>query len=102
MAAVILSNEHLSAWVRTPVEIRRLERLCRSFAGHVTIIVYLRNQIGYLVSWYNTLVKACTSKPFDRFGVTLLSARWIMPEMLAPWSCVFGVENMSVRRFRTA
>ena len=97
--ALILSNEHLSARVRTPVEIRRVEQLCRSFADRVTIVVYLRNQIDYLVSWYNTLVKSGNSKPFDSFGVRRIERQVDYARMLAPWSRVFGVENMRVRRF---
>ena len=99
LAGVIFSNEHLSARVRTPVEIRRLEQLCRSFADRVTIVVYLRNQIDYLVSWYNTLVKAGNSKPFDSFGMHLIKRQVDYARMLAPWSRVFGIENMRVRRF---
>jgi len=98
-AALILSNEHLSARVRTPVEIRRVEQLCRSFADRVTVVAYLRNQIDYLVSWYNTLVKSGNSKPFDSFGVRRIERQVDYARMLAPWSRVFGVENMRVRRF---
>jgi hypothetical protein len=98
-AVVILSNEHLSARVRTPAEIGRVEQLCRSFADRVTIVVYLRNQIDYLVSWYNTLVKAGNSKPFDSFGVRRIERQVDYARMLAPWSRLFGMENMRVRRF---
>jgi hypothetical protein len=98
-SAVILSNEHLSARVRTPIEIRRVEQLCRSFADRVTIVVYLRNQIDYLVSWYNTLVKSGNSRPFDGLGVRRIERQVDYARMLAPWSRLFGVENMRVRRF---
>lgn len=100
-AAVILSNEHLSARVRSSVEIRRVEELCRSFAERVTIVVYLRNQIDYLVSWYNTLVKAGNSKSFDGLGVRRIERQVDYARMLAPWARVFGVENMQARRFES-
>jgi len=98
-SAVILSNEHLSARVRSSVEIRRVEDLCRSFADRVTVVVYLRNQVDYLVSWYNTLVKGGNSKAFDSLGVRRIERQVDYARMLAPWARVFGVENMQVRRF---
>jgi hypothetical protein len=96
---VILSNEHLSARVRSSIEIRRVEELCRSFADRVTILVYLRNQIDYLVSWYSTLVKGGNSKAFDTLTVRRIERQVDYARMLAPWARVFGVKNMKVRRF---
>ena len=98
-SAVILSNEHLSARVRSPVEVRRVAELCRSFANRVTIVVYLRNQVDYLVSWYNTLVKSGNSNSFDNLGVRRIERQVDYARMLAPWARVFGLENMQVRRF---
>jgi hypothetical protein len=96
---IILSNEHLSARLHAHAEIRRVEQLCRSFADQVTVIVYLRNQIDYLVSWYSTLIIGGKHKLFDAFSVQRIERQVDYAWMLAPWSRVFGLENMRVCRF---
>jgi hypothetical protein len=98
-SAILLSNEHLSARVRETGEIERLKKLCDSLAGQTTVIVYLRNQIDYLVSWYNTLVKAGNSKSFDTFGPRRLERQVDYARMLAPWCEIFGHHNLIVRRY---
>jgi hypothetical protein len=53
------------------------------------------------VSWYNTLVKSGNSRSFDSLGVRRIERQVDYARMLAPWSRLFGVDNMRVRRFES-
>jgi hypothetical protein len=101
-SSVILSNEHLSMKLTKREEIIRIKEICDGFAEKTRVIIYLRNQTDFLVSRYNTAVNAGST---DQFTVSLtpgVAAFLDYATMLEPWTCIFGRENLIVRRFETA
>jgi hypothetical protein len=100
-SAVVFSNEHLSSRLVSRAEVLRIKNLCDRYARHTRVIVYLRNQIEFLVSRYIEAVKGGSTHPFP-FPVSSGVARLMDYEsLLAPWRDSFGLENLSVRRFET-
>ncbi len=98
-SSIIFSNEHLSTKIRTPEEIRRVKKICDEVAATTKVIVYLRNQIDFLVSRYGTGIKAGS---VDEFSISLspsVASFLDYFQMLSPWSEIFGRENLIVRRF---
>jgi hypothetical protein len=98
-STIIFSNEHLSSRLNTPAEFQRIKRLCGSVARETKVIVYLRNQVDYLASRYNIMVKSGGTNEFS-FPVNPGVARLIeYSGLLAKWCDKFGRENVIVRRF---
>ncbi|HWY15775.1 MAG TPA: hypothetical protein VNX86_11615 [Rhizomicrobium sp.] len=98
-SSIIFSNEHLSTKIRTPEEIRRVKEICDEVAATTKVIVYLRNQIDFLVSRYGTAIKAGS---VDEFSISLspgVATFLDYSQMLSPWSEIFGRKNLIVRRF---
>lgn len=95
---VIFSNEHLSSRLRTNAEIRRLKSLCERIARTTKVIVYLRNQVDFLVSRYIESVKGGGTQPFP-FPSGSASKQMDYARLLAPWRDIFGMEHLIVRRF---
>jgi hypothetical protein len=97
--AVIFSNEHLSSRLTTTKELRRLKELCERYARVTRIIVYIRDQVGFLASRYIEGIKGGATRSLTlpiRPGVIRLMD---YEKLLAPWREVFGIDNMHVRRF---
>lgn len=93
---LILSNEVLSARVGTQTEVARIKSLCDRLAASTKVIVYLRNQVDFMVGIYTTSLAGGNTRDFEH--------AWMMRiadyhAMLARWSAVFGRENIIVRRY---
>jgi hypothetical protein len=75
--------------------VRRIKALCDALAEETKVIVYLRNQVDYLVGLYTTSVEDGNARDFD-----LARARGAdYAVMLERWSAVFGRDNIVVRRY---
>jgi hypothetical protein len=94
-STIILSNEHLSARLRTATEMRRIKYLCDRIATGSKVIVYLRNQVDYLVSGYSQYVIDGGTAEFAFDGKHSANYATILDR----WASVFGRENITVRRF---
>ena len=96
---VIFSNEHLSSRLLTEPEIERVKTLCDKYAKQTKIVVYLRNQVDFLVSSFGTTIKSGSTRKFP-YPLTRRRIRtmdyW---RLLEPWQKIFGRQNMIVRRF---
>ena len=99
---VVLTNEHLSSRLRTRPEIARLKVLLDRIAPRTTVVVYLRNQVDFLASWYSTSVKAGSILPMVRPLPLTVAEMMDYAKLLADWSAVFGRDNVVARRFVTA
>lgn len=101
--SVILSSEEFE-FIRGPSQIAQLGEL---LGGHdVLLIVYLRRQDFYLESEYGQHLRMYQTRETKtlmeflcRYG---LSDRFNYRRTLAPWSRVFGDENIRVRRYQRA
>ncbi|HEX4078929.1 MAG TPA: hypothetical protein VHX61_08670 [Rhizomicrobium sp.] len=92
---LILSNEVLSVRLRTPAEVERIKSLCDRIAASTKVIVYLRNQVDFMVGIYTTSVTGGNAKDFELAWMRIAD----YAAMLARWSAVFGRENIIVRRY---
>lgn len=97
--AIVLSNEHLSGRVSGPSELQRLKGLCDRIARQTTVIVYLRNQVDFLVSRYIEAVKGGSIADFPFPLTKALSRLMDYSVMLEPWRTFFGTANLDVRLF---
>jgi hypothetical protein len=96
---VIFSNEHLSSRLLTEREIERVQNFCGRYAEETKVIVYLRNQVDFLVSSFGTTIKSGGTRTFP-FPLNEHRIRTMdYMALLAPWRKIFGRENMIVRRF---
>jgi hypothetical protein len=95
---VLLSNEHLSSWLKDPEYVDRLVTNLRSIADEIRVIVYLRPQYELVVSFYSTAVKAGSPAPI-RLDRTEEDFRFNYERMLNAWEAAAGAENMHVRLF---
>lgn len=93
---LVLSNEVLAVRMRRTTELERLKRLCDRVAASTKVIVYIRNQVDYLVGVYTTSVIEGSPRDFDpsRGARSADYAR-----LLARWTSAFGRENVIVRRY---
>src|SRR5690348_11074800 len=55
-ANLLLSSELLGTRLTRPTEIARLKSLCNSLALNTKVIVYIRNQVDFLVSRYTNVI----------------------------------------------
>jgi hypothetical protein len=86
----------------TEPEIERVKTLCDKYAERTKIVVYLRNQVDFLVSSFGTTVKSGSTRKFP-FPLTRRRIRTMdYQRLLEPWQKIFGRENMTVRRFERA
>jgi hypothetical protein len=98
VSEIILSSELLSSRIRSQSEFARLKVLCDGIARNTKVVVYLRNQVDFLVSRYTTVIQSGGREEF-RMGATALAD---YAALLERWATVFGRENMVVRRFEPA
>lgn len=98
---IIFSNEHLSSRVRKREDIRSIKTICQRYAKNTKVVVYLRNQVDFLVSSYGTVLKGGGSR---RFPFPLGARRrsgMDYDTLISTWSHEFGIDNLIVRRFET-
>lgn len=97
-STILFSTERFSSAQVTESAIERMAALCTRYAARTKIIVYLRDQIDYLVSWYGQNIKGGAAKP-SPFKIGANTDRIDYAALLEPWRKTFGRENMIVRRF---
>lgn len=99
---VIFSNEHLSSRLLRKAEVARVKKLCDNYADEMKIVVYLRNQVDFLVSSFGTGIKSGSTRafPFPLRDRRLRTMNYFV--LLDRWRKVFGRENLIVRRFERA
>jgi hypothetical protein len=98
-STIIFSNEHLSSRLANEIEIARVKELCERCAAQTKVIVYLRNQVDYIVSSFGTTVKSGSTRKFP-FPLNKRRIRTMdYMALLEPWRKIFGRGNMIVRRF---
>jgi hypothetical protein len=95
-SVLILSNELLSSRLRRPSELARIKELCDKIARKTVVVVYLRNQVDFLVSRYTNVVAEGGTDAF-RFASGSRLADY--SALLDRWRATFGRENLLVRRF---
>ena len=96
--AMLLSNERLSAYIRRPAEIARLQSLAHALAEEVKIVIYLRDQPDMFLSAYSTGIKAgrdAEMRPPVKSGTYYYDYE----QIIAAWAGVFGQSAMIVRVF---
>ena len=98
-AAAILSSELCSSRLFRLDEIRRLKSLCDGLAPKTSVVIYIRNQVDFAVSWYSTAVKTGSSKAFQWPPGKVGAEIFDFDRLLARWVEVFGRDNVMVRRF---
>lgn len=98
-SVIVFSTEQLTSPKVTESAIGRTADLCSRYARQTKIIVYLREQIDFLVSFRGHTIKggASRQKPFllGPSAVRMMD----YAALLKPWRKIFGHENMIVRRF---
>lgn len=92
---IILSSELLSSRARSPGELARIKLLCAGIARNTKVIVYLRNQVDFLVSRYTTLIQSGGRDEFGVRGIAFAD----YAALLDRWAAAFGRENLIVGRF---
>jgi hypothetical protein len=98
-SCIVFSNEHLSSRLKTAAEIQRVREMCDRYAGRTKVIVYLRNQVDFLISSYGTTIMSGGTREFP-FPLGEGQLRLLdYSQMLEPWCEIFGRENIIVRRF---
>src|SRR5579862_3431976 len=95
-SSLVLSNERLATQLRQPSEIARLKTLCSLFARNTTVVVYLRNQVDFLVSRYTNVIWEGGTAEFS-FPKRRAIADYEI--LLDRWAGAFGKDNILVRRF---
>src|SRR5437762_728805 len=101
-STIVFSNEHLSSRLASEVEIGRVRDLCERYAAQTKVIVYLRNQVDFVVSSFGTTVKSGSTRKFP-FPLNRRRIRTMdYMTLLEPWRKTFGRENMIVRRFESS
>jgi hypothetical protein len=98
VSEIILSSELLSSRIRSPSELARIKILCAGIARNTKIVVYLRNQVDFLVSRYTTVIQAGSSEEFRARAAPLAD----YAVLLDRWGAAFGRENLVIRRFEPA
>jgi hypothetical protein len=99
---IVFSTEQFTSPQLPESAIERAHEFCASYASRTKIIVYLRDQIDFLVSLFGHNIKGGGTRPFPfPLGANMIG---IMDyaALLEPWRKTFGRENMIVRRFERA
>lgn len=96
---LVFSNEHCSARLKSISEISRLRDFLHRFCNDVQIILYIREPIEFLSSWYSTMIASGGSSdfPYDPSDDLLNAVDWL--KMVRMWASVFGDEAITLRRF---
>jgi len=94
---LVLSSEHCSSRLITPVEVERLAQILRKISPDVVILVYIRRQDEFLCSTYSTDVKSGFGGRMTLPSEELRRNRYDYYALLRRWSSVFGKENTICR-----
>jgi len=98
---VIISSEHFHSRYKTVEEIKCIKNLFKDLFDEINIVVYLRNQVDMLQSYYSTALKGgMYYKSIDDFINQELKGNrnyYDYNNLLSLWSVVFGEENLKVR-----
>ncbi|MFN2138111.1 MAG: hypothetical protein ACK2UK_19300 [Candidatus Promineifilaceae bacterium] len=107
---VIFSAEFFQSRLRTENEVRTLQRLLSPYFETITILVYLRRQDQFAVSFYSTLCRSGSTQPdvlkaingpdeayAHQFEREYYSLNYY--GLVEKWARVFGRENIVVRIF---
>jgi hypothetical protein len=97
-STIVFSTERFTSRQVTESAIESAATLCARYATRTKIIVYLRDQIDFLVSMFCENIKGGATRPFP-FPLGANSDRMDYAALLEPWRKIFGRENMIVRRF---
>lgn len=96
--ALLLSSEHFGYYVSTAT-IRRLKGwLDANGYGRVRVVVYLRNQVDWLLSLYSEAIRWGQTGDLAAFH-EIARDRLSHLRLLQEWAAVFGQEAMVVRNF---
>ena len=96
---LLLSNQHLSSRLRREDEVARLACLLRQYTNDIIVVLYLRNPVDFIASWYSTSV---TGGNTNRLTFPLSSGTSEQIDylrMVDLFENEFGREAMRVRRF---
>lgn len=96
---IVFSNEHLSSRLVGRLELLRIKEICDQVAPLTKVVVYLRNQVDFLASWYGTFVESGTTREFPYPLGKHMTRQLDYAALLASWRDVFGLQNMIVRRY---
>jgi hypothetical protein len=94
---LILSSEHCSSRLTSPVEVERLAQILRRISPDIVAVVYIRRQDEFLCSTYSTDVKSGFVGRMNLPGEELRRNRYDYYTLLRRWSSVFGKENLICR-----
>lgn len=94
---VLFSDEALFALAEDPM--RRVQELAREIAPEVRAVVYLRRQDDRLVSRYQQVVKAGSTKTLSEWAGGYGASVHDYHQRLVAWRSVLGESALVVRRF---
>jgi len=94
---MVVSSEHCSSRLVSPVEVERLAQMLRKISQDVIALVYIRRQDEFLCSSYSTDVKSGFSGRMTLPGEELRRNRYDYHALLRRWASVFGKENVVCR-----
>jgi hypothetical protein len=94
---MLLSSEHCSSRLTSPVEVERLAQILRKVSRDVVALVYIRRQDEFLCSTYSTDVKSGFTGRMTLPGEELRRNRYDYHALLHRWASVFGKENIVCR-----
>jgi hypothetical protein len=94
---VVFSSEHCSSRLNTVAEIEELRRLLCRYTADVRVILYIRDPVEFLGSWYSTAVASGISEsfPWPLTKGLIRAADWLT--MSRNWSSVFGTQAVTLR-----
>jgi len=96
---IVFSSEQFTSPQLTESAIERAADFCAGYASRTKIIVYLREQTDFLVSFRGHNIKGGATRRFPfRVGAGIIRMM-DYAALLEPWRKIFGRENMIVRRF---
>jgi hypothetical protein len=95
---IIFSSELLSSRLRSLSELERLKVLCAGIARSTKIVVYLRNQVDFLISRYTNVLQSGGREEFRMRGTSFADYEMVLDR----WAEAFGRDNLIIRRFAPA
>lgn len=98
---IIISSEHFSL-AREKTQIQNIFNIFEDLFKSIKVIIYLRRQDSYIESLWSQRIKlGMITKSFEDFFAeqTKTSSALDYYQLLAPWSEIFGIENITVKPF---
>ncbi len=96
---LILSSEHCSAILNSPLEIARLQSLLARIGADIKVIFYARQQAEFLVSEYSTNIVKGRTHSMTYPGKDNLERNFNYFAILSRWESVFGRDAIVARLF---